>query len=132
MKTVKSILMLMCIVSLTALTSCNKDDDTAGGGNASIIGKWKCTVENWNDNNNGIGYDSFVGNTWEFKDGGVLKMGDEMTTYTLDGNDIVIAGGIYSGTVTKLTSSTLILDLQYAISIGNNPYPTDHLEFTKQ
>ena len=132
MKTVKSILMLMCIVSLTALTSCNKDDDTAGGGNASIIGKWKCTVDNWNDNNNDMEHDSFVGSIWEFKDGGVLKMGNETTTYTMDGNNIVIAGGIYSGTVTKLTSSTLILDLKLGMRIGNNPYPTDHLEFTKQ
>ena len=132
MKTVKSILMLMCIVSLTALTSCNKDDDTAGGGNASIIGKWKCTVDNWNDNNNDMEHDSFVGTIWEFKDGGVLNLGNDVVNYTLTNNTIVIAGGIYNGTVTKLTNSTLILDLQYAISIGNNPYPTDHLEFTKQ
>lgn len=131
MKTFKTILMLLCIVSLTAITSCSKDDIT-GGGNASILGKWKCTVDNYNDNGNDFGYDSFVGSIWEFKDGGVLKMGNETVSYTMDDNNIVIAGGIYSGTVTKLTSSTLILDLQYAISIGNNPYPTDHLEFTKQ
>lgn len=122
--------MLLCIVSLTAITSCSKDDIT-GGGNASILGKWKCTVDKYTDNGNDFGYDSFVGSIWEFKDGGVLKMGNETVSYTMDDNNIVIAGGIYSGTVTKLTSSTLILDLQYAISIGNNPYPTDHLEFAK-
>lgn len=121
----------MCIASLTALTACS-EDDTIGGGNSSIIGKWKCTMDNYTDNGNDIGYDSFVGSIWEFKDGGVLKMGNETTTYTLDGNNIVIAGGIYSGTVTKLTSSTLILDLKLGMRIGNNPYPTDHLEFTKQ
>lgn len=131
MKTIKSILMLMCIVSLTALTSCSKDD-AAGGSNAGIIGKWKCTVDNWNDNNNDMEHDSFVGSIWEFKDGGVLNMGNDVVNYTLSNNTIIIAGGIYNGTVTKLTNSTLILDLQYAMSVGDNPYPTDHLEFARQ
>ena len=131
MKPLKTILMLMCIASLTALTACS-EDDTIGGGNSSIIGKWKCTVDNYNDNGNDFGHDSFVGNTWEFKDGGVLKMGDEMTTYTLDGNDIVIAGGMEYGTVAKLTSSTLILDLTINATHPGRPYPTDHLEFAKQ
>lgn len=117
----------MCIVSLTALTSCSKDSAAD-----NIIGKWKCTVDNWNDNNNGFGHDSFVGKIWEFKDGGVLNMGNDVVNYTLSNNTIVIAGGIYNGTVTKLTSSTLILDLQYAIQHGSNPYPTDHLEFARQ
>ena len=129
----------MCIVSLTSLTSCSKDDTTGGGNastsnvaNTSIVGKWRCTVDDYNDNGNGFGHDSFVGNIWEFDDGGVLNMGNEIVDYTLSNSTIVIAGGIYSGTVTKLTGSTLILDLKYAMSVGNNPYPTDHLEFTKQ
>lgn len=130
MKTVKSILMLMCIVSLTALTSCSKDD-AAGGSNAGIIGKWKCTVDNYNDNGTEIGYDSSVGEVWEFKDGGVLIKGSEMTTYTIDGNNIVIDGGLEYGAVTKVTNTTLILDLTIAIGVGDN-YPTDHLEFAKQ
>gem|GEM_PF-6989642 len=79
-----------------------------------------------------MGHDSFVGTIWEFKDGGVLNMGNDVVNYTLTNNTIVIAGGICNGTVTKLTNSTLILDLQYAISIGSNPYPTNHLEFTRQ
>lgn len=122
MKTIKTILMFICIVSLTALTSCGKD--------ASIVGKWKCTVDNYNDNGNGFGHDSRVGSIWEFKDGGVLNMGNNEVNYTLSDNTIVIAGGFYNGTVTKLTSSTLILDLQ--LNVGNKPYPTDHLEFTRQ
>ena len=127
MKTFKTILMFMCMVPMIALTSCSKDS-TAD----DIIGKWKCTVDNYTDNGNDFGHDSFVGSIWEFKDGGVLKMGNETTTYTMDGNNIVIAGGISSGTVTKLTGSMLILDLKYAMRIGNNPYPTDHLEFARQ
>lgn len=117
----------MCIVSLTALSSCSKD-----GTADNIIGKWKCTVDNYTDNGNGFGHDSFVGSIWEFKDGGVLNMGNDVVNYTLSNNTIVIAGGIYNGTVTKLTGSTLILDLKDGIRIGNNPYPTIHLEFTRQ
>lgn len=124
MKTIKTIMMLICIVSLTALTSCGKD--------ASIVGKWKCTVDNYNDNGNEMGHDSLVGSIWEFKDGGVLNRGNYEVNYTLSDNTIVIAGGIYNGTVTKLTSSTLILDLQLNMRIGNKPYPTEHLEFTRQ
>ena len=127
MKIFKTTLLLMCIAFLTALASCSKDS-TAN----NIIGKWKCTVDNYTDNGNDFGHDSFVGSIWVFKDGGVLKMGNETTTYTMDGNNIVIAGGLSSGTVTKLTGSTLILDLQYAMSVGDNPYPTDHLEFARQ
>ena len=40
MKSIKTILMLMCMVPMIALTSCSKDDTTEGG-NASIMGKWK-------------------------------------------------------------------------------------------
>ena len=116
----------MCIVSLTALTSCSKDSAAD-----NIIGKWKCTVDNYNDNGTEIGYDSSVGEVWEFKDGGVLIMGSEMTTYTIDGNNIVIDGGLEYGTVTKVTNTTLILDLTIAIGVGDN-YPTDHLEFARQ
>lgn len=131
MKSIKTILMLMCMVPMIALTSCSKDD-TTDGGNASIIGKWKCTVDNYNDNGNGFGHDSFVGSIWEFKNGGVLNMGNEMTTYTIADNNIVIAGGMYYGTVTKLTSSTLILDLTIDASHPGRPDPTEHMEFTKQ
>ena len=126
MKTFKTILMLMCMVPMIALTSCSKDS-TAD----DIIGKWKCTVDNYNDNGNGFGHDSYVGGIWEFKAGGVLNMGNEMTTYTIDDNNIVIAGGLEYGTVTKLTSSTLILDLTIDATHPGKPNPTEHMEFTK-
>ena len=127
MKTLKNSLMFMCIVSMIALTSCSKDSTSD-----DIIGKWKCTVDNYNDNGNDMGHDSFVGSVWEFKDGGVLNMGNEVVNYTINDKTIVILGGILSGSVTKLTSSTLILDLKYNMSVGDNPYPTDHLEFSRQ
>lgn len=117
----------MCIVSLTALTSCSKDNIAD-----NIIGKWKCTVDNYNDNNNGFGHDSYVGSIWEFKDGGVLNVGNDMTTYTIDGNNIVTYGGLKYGTITKLTSSTLILDLTIGVTHSGMPNPTDHLEFARQ
>lgn len=117
----------MCMVPMMVLTSCSKDS-TAD----DIMGKWKCTVDNYNDNGNGFGHDSFVGSIWEFKAGGVLNMGNEMTTYTIDDNNIVIAGGIMYGTVTKLTSSTLILDLTINATHPGKPNPTDHLEFARQ
>ena len=117
----------MCMAPMVALTSCSKDS-TAD----DIIGKWKCTVDNYNDNGNGFGDVSDVGKVWEFKDGGVLNMGNDMVSYTLSNNTIVIAGGIMYGTVTKLTSSTLILDLTIDATHPGRPNPTEHLEFVKQ
>ncbi len=124
----KKTLKLMAMVVLVAVTtlmfsSCSKE--------SMIVGKWKCVQEVYNDNGNEIGNDSRINQVWEFKSDGVVEIDGTKVAYSISGDDITIMGGMLNGTITTLTSSKLVLDLQIEMRYGNNPYPTEHLEFEK-
>lgn len=117
--------MLLCVAAFASLSSCSKDNEDL------ILGKWKCTVDNYTDNNNGFQHQSFVGEIWEFKDGGVLVIDGNSTAYSVSGETITISGGLMSGTIEELTSSKLVLDLQLNMTSQGNPCDRMHLEFSK-
>lgn len=117
--------MLLCVAAFASLSSCSKDNEDL------ILGKWKCTVDNYTDNNNGLQHHSLVGKIWEFKDGGVLVSDGNSTAYSVSGETITIYGGLMSGTIEELTSSKLVLDLQFNMGYQGNPPDRMHLEFSK-
>lgn len=129
-KALKLMAMLLCVVSLASLSSCSKDDENGSGSN-NIIGKWEVTIDTWNNNGNDFGHDSRVGEIWEFKDGGIVIADGQSVSYAVSGNDITLMGGMLSGSITSLTNSKLVLDLTVAMRMDNNPYPTEHIEFSK-
>ena len=122
-KTLKLMAMMAVMAATMMFVSCSKE--------SQIVGKWKCVQEVINDNGNGFGYDSRIDQIWEFKADGVADIDGTKTSYSISGDDITIMGGLLNGTITTLTSSKLVLDLQLAARVGNNPYPTEHLEFSK-
>ena len=117
--------MLLCVVAFVGLSSCSKDNED------QIIGKWKVVQHSYNDNGNGMEVDSRMGDIWEFKSGGIVILDGEQTSYSISGDDITIMGGMLFGSITTLTNSKLILDLKFAMTYGDNPYPTEHIEFSK-
>ncbi len=127
-RTLKMMAMLLCIAAFTSLSSCSKDNED---NEDLILGKWKCTVDNYTDNNNGYQHHSYVGEIWEFKDGGVLVSDGNSVAYSVSGETITIYGGLMSGTIEELTSSKLVLDLQYNMGYRGNPPDRTHLEFSK-
>ena len=117
-KTLKLIAMLLCVAAVATLSSCSKDNEVL------IIGKWeivKCTDNLLGEDN------SIIGKIWEFKTGGILSSDGYNASYSINGNNIAIWGGLFSGTITTLTKQNLVLDL---VS-GFNPDETKHYEFKK-
>ena len=78
-RTLKMMAMLLCVAAFASLSACSKDNEDL------ILGKWKCTVYNYTDNNNGMQYDSPVGEIWEFKEGGVLVSDGNSAAYSVSG-----------------------------------------------
>ena len=123
-KTHKLITMLLCMVSLASFSSCSKGD-------SDIIGKWKVTAYNFNDNGNDMSTEIRIGDIWEFKDDGIFIAYGETSSYSVSGNNITIAEGMHTGSITSLSDSKLVLDLIFAVNFGDNPYPTEHIELSK-
>lgn len=135
-KLIKIMVALLCVVSLTSLSSCSKDDtsnDVSGNGEGRslLFGKWKITKcesynsysESWQPVN------SRIGEIWEFKywdeDGGLLYIGENWYGFTIDGNKLKIVS-MKDCTITTLTNNELILDFKY-----DDGTPAFHIEFAR-
>lgn len=120
---------LFCVAAVATLSSCSKDNEDL------IVGKWEVMIDNFNANGNDAysNSNSKIGEIWEFKTGGVFsKEGSNgSTNYSISGDNIVIASGLMSGTITTLTKSKLVLDLEIGLSFGGNT-PTEHIEFNRK
>ena len=123
-KTIKLIAMLLCVVGLASFSSCSRGD-------SDIIGKWKVTAYTFNDNGHDMRTEIRIGDIWEFKDDGIFIAYGETSSYSVSGNNITIAEGMHSGTITSLTDSKLVMDLIFAVCFEDNPYPTEHIELSK-
>ena len=112
--------MLLCVASMATLSSCSKDNEDL------LIGK--CEVEKCSQTINGNVTDlsAYIGKIWEFKTGGMLTVNGDDVNYSINGNNITIIGGIWSGTITTLTKSELVLDL-HNLSIDSR-----HCEFKRK
>ena len=114
---IKLMIMLLVMVGMTTLTSCNKDPQ--------IYGKWNCTKMVVTDGENEMEVPSNGIHTLEFfKNGDVVADDDNENsgTFTLNGNDITlkdifkvnINGEIQkidiSGTVKTLSKTDLVMD----------------------
>ena len=119
-KTLKLMAMLLCVAAVATLSSCSKDNEDL------IIGKWEVVKCTKTENGNVEELNSQIGKIWEFKTGGVLSCDGNNTTYSISGNDIILMGGLFSGTITTLTKSKLVLDYSYASNTK-----TRHYEFKK-
>lgn len=124
--------MLLCVAAVATFSSCSKDNEDL------IVGKWEVVIDNFNANGNDAyssDHSSRIGEIWEFKTGGVFSIegsnGSGSTSYSVSGNNIVIMGGIMSGTITTLTKSKMVLDLEMVMTFGGNT-PTEHIEFKKK
>ena len=51
-RTLKMIVMLLCVATFATFSSCSKDNED------QIIGKWKVVQHSYNDNGNGMEVDS--------------------------------------------------------------------------
>ena len=73
-KTLKVMAMLLFMVSMTALTSCNKQAENL------IVGKWECTTATYIEEGVSYPVPELTGMVWEFK-----ANGDLIATASLDG-----------------------------------------------
>lgn len=114
-KTLKLMVMLLCVAAFATLSSCSKDNEDL------IVGKWKIVYNS--SNNTGTGY------VWEFKSNGKMTTDDPReliygteVEYTVN-DDILTLAGMMSFSIDKLTNSELELTSK---SMGNY-----HLKFNK-
>ncbi len=106
-KTLKLIAMLLCVAAVATLSSCSKENEDL------IIGKWeivKCTSNLSGEDN------SMIGIIWEFKTDGMMSANGQNVSYSIDGNNIILMGGWFSGTITTLTKSKLVMELSSAFN----------------
>lgn len=106
-KTLKLIAMLLCVAAVATLSSCSKENEDL------IIGKWevvKCTSNLSGEDN------SVIGRIWEFKTDGMLSADGENVSYSINGNNIILMGGLVSGTITTLTKSKLVMELSFVLA----------------
>lgn len=108
--------MVLFIVSMTAVTSCSKDNTNL------ILGKWK--MAKITGSAQGVTYtismhefmEAYGGNGWddfviEFKNDGKVYAGDEAFSYSINRDKLTVFEGedTVEMTINKLTSSKLVL-----------------------
>lgn len=121
-KALKAMVMLLFVVSMTALTSCNKEAENL------IVGKWECTAANYTDEGTTYSVPELIGMIWEFKANGdligtILDDEDdyddvsETASYVILGNILTITSTDLDGDVDsesyiikELTKSKLVLE----------------------
>ncbi len=121
-KTLKVMAMLLFVVSMTALTSCNKEAEKL------IVGKWECTTATYTDEGSTYSVPELIGMIWEFKANGdligtILDVEDdyddvsETASYVILGNILTITSTDLDGDVDsesyiikELTKSKLVLE----------------------
>ena len=123
-KTLKLMVMLLCVVSLTSLSSCSKDDTNNGnggngGGNSLLIGKWKI-VDAVGSDNLFSDPSHYIGDIWEFKYVDYNGLGAGYQLYLEDGQHFPVdisenvldmtAGFWGTYTIVRLTSDELELE----------------------
>lgn len=114
--------MLLFVVSMTALTSCNKEAENL------IVGKWECTAATYTDEGTTYSVPELIGMIWEFKANGdligtILDDEDdyddvsETASYVILGNILTITSTDLDGDVDsesyiikELTKSKLVLE----------------------
>ena len=119
-KTLKVMAMLLFVMSMTALTSCNKAKENL------IVGKWECTTATYTDAEGTQTIPWLNGMVWEFKaDGTVTSSGidvddaevDASATYVVANDALTITGVDEDGDIDsetylikELTKSKLVLE----------------------
>ena len=114
--------MLLFVVSMTALSSCNKEAENL------IVGKWECTTATYTDEGSNYSVPELIGMVWEFKANGDvigiipedLDEGDDYiatATYVILGNVLTITSTDFDGdidtesyVIKELTKSKLVLE----------------------
>lgn len=112
--------MLLFVMSMTALTSCNKEKENL------IVGKWECTNATYTDAEGTQTIPWLNGMVWEFKaDGTILSNGIDVddeeieanATYVVVGDALTITGVDEDGDIDsetylikELTKSKLVLE----------------------
>ena len=112
--------MLLFVVSMTALTSCNKEKENL------IVGKWECTTATYTEDGVTQSVPWLSGMVWEFKANGTIiayaldeddEEIDATATYVVSGDALTITsvdedGDVDSETylIKELTKSKLVLE----------------------
>ena len=112
--------MLLFVMSMTALTSCNKEKTNL------IVGKWECTTANYTEAGVTQSVPWVIGMVWEFKSDGTvisnsIDFDDEeievSATYVVTGDALTITGVDEDGDIDtetylikELTKSKLVLE----------------------
>ena len=112
--------MLLFVMSMTALTSCNKEAEQL------IVGKWECTTATYTEDGVTESVPWVIGMVWEFKSDGTvisnsIDFDDEeievSATYVVTGDALTITGVDEDGDIDtetylikELTKSKLVLE----------------------
>ena len=121
-KVYSTIMMLAMMVAALGFTACGSDDEDDEVSEASIVGVWECTAFDYHSISGDDDVDEGikVGEKIYFHSDGTFSESGDQGTWRLKGNQLtVIVDDEYYlpvvYTVSKLTSSELILKIDYGV-----------------